>query len=144
MVDYSRAKLYTIRNTVNDKLYIGSTVRTLAQRMTQHRSAAKNNYVYPLYEAMRSIGIDKFYIELLVDCPCERKEQLHAMEGSKIRGINTLVPNGYNVRIAGPPLGYNKKYNFDTMFEVKSFIAKCAQSGKVAAEHYATTLAAEM
>ena len=95
--DFGLGKVYVIRNTENAKCYVGSTVRTLAQRMVQHRSVAlKSNLNLPLYVAMREIGISKFYVELLEDAPCERREQLLKAEGIKIRELNTLVPNGYN------------------------------------------------
>jgi len=103
--NYAQGKVYVIRNEVNDKLYVGSTVRTLAQRMVQHRSVAKTNHPgfaeFPLYVAMSELGIEKFYIELLEDFPCERKEQLNKKEGERIREMKTLAPIGYNARIAG-------------------------------------------
>ena len=43
-----------------------------------------------LYEAMREIGADNFYIELVKECPCENVEQLRAMEGEYIRTMGTL------------------------------------------------------
>jgi len=99
--DFGLGKVYVIRNTENAKCYVGSTVRTLAQRMSQHRMAALKNSNFPLYVAMREIGISKFYVELLLDAPCERREQLHKVEGNKMRELNTLTPNGYNVVVAG-------------------------------------------
>ena len=101
--NFSLGKVYVIRNTDNDKVYVGSTVRTLAQRMAQHRPACKNERKagYPLYEAMNELGVDKFYIELLEDVPCERREQLTAAEGRYIRELKTIAPDGYNSYIAG-------------------------------------------
>ena len=49
-----------------------------------------------LYEAMREIGADRFYIELVKECPCENVEQLPAPEGEYIRTMATL-----NHQIAG-------------------------------------------
>jgi len=102
--NYALGKVYVIRNTENAKLYVGSTVRTLAQRMAQHRKCitstrTKDNQL--LYRNMRELGVAKFYIELVADFPCERCEQLHAEEGRLIREMNTLSPSGYNDRIAG-------------------------------------------
>ena len=37
--DFGLGKVYVVLNTVNAMKYIGSTVRTLAQRMAQHRRA---------------------------------------------------------------------------------------------------------
>jgi len=101
---YTNSKIYVIRNGMNEKLYVGSTTSSLSKRMVQHRSDAKTNrpgYEFPLYVAMRELGIEHFYIELLEDFPCERKEQLNKKEGERIREMKTLAPIGYNARIAG-------------------------------------------
>ena len=102
-ISYETGKVYVIHNTVNDKKYVGSTTRTLAQRMVQHRcyynKGTKKNY--PLYKAMGELGVDKFYIELFKDAPCERKEQLHKAEGEVIRELKTFAPDGYNATIPG-------------------------------------------
>lgn len=99
--DYSKGKIYMIRNTENDKLYIGSTCQTLSQRMAKHRNSAKDDRSthYPLYVAFNEIGVSKFYIELLEDFPCERQEQLLKREGELIR-LHESHANGYNSKVA--------------------------------------------
>ena len=100
--DYGWSKLYVIVNTVNDLQYVGSTTRPLARRMVEHRARAKEGAEgsdFPLYKAMREIGINRFSIELLEDVPCNRKEELNVLEGRAIRAMRTLVPNGYNAEI---------------------------------------------
>ena len=100
--DYRLGRIYVIRNTVNEKLYVGSTVRTLAQRMAQHRKeAAQGQNEILLHKAMRELGADKFYIELVKDNPCERREQLHLEEGKCMREMKATVPDGYNMKVAG-------------------------------------------
>ena len=99
--NYALGKIYVIRNTGNAKLYTGSTIRTLAERMAEHRKRALANADYPLYASMRELGMEKFYIELIADFPCERCEQLNAEEGRRIRALGSLVPNGYNLNVAG-------------------------------------------
>ena len=99
--DYSKGKIYLIRNTLNELLYVGSTCQTVAQRMTAHRSFAKNtNKIGPIYIAMRELGADNFYIELFADYPCERGEQLTRREGEVMRELGTLK-TGYNKNQAG-------------------------------------------
>jgi hypothetical protein len=98
--DYSKGKIYIIRNTENNKVYIGSTCQTLAQRMTCHRKVAKPRQHYVLYQAFNDIGVHKFYIELIEDYPCERSEQLFQREGFFIRKYNS-VNNGYNMKFTG-------------------------------------------
>jgi len=101
MPPYAEGRVYVVLNTVNDKKYVGSTVCALSKRMGEHRTAATSANGRPLYVAMRELGVDKFYIELVKDFPCERKEQLNAEEGRVIRELNTVWPNGYNKNIAG-------------------------------------------
>ena len=103
-ISYETGKVYVILNTKNDMKYVGSTVRTLAQRMANHRKAAKTTRARDeclLYDAMRDFGVEHFYIELVKDHPCDRKEQLSTEEGKSIREMKSLAPNGYNMRVAG-------------------------------------------
>lgn len=94
---YQSGKIYCIRNSIDDDIYIGSTCTPLSQRMVKHRSEAKRRpNVMPLYAKMNEHGIEHFYIELLEDCPCETKEQLNKREGELIRQLG-----GLNKRIAG-------------------------------------------
>jgi group I intron endonuclease len=97
--DYSNGKVYVIRNTVNDKVYVGSTTQPLCKRMVEHRIDSKTK-TGKIYQKMREIGIEKFYIELLELCPCQTQEQLNQREGELIRQHNSMV-DGYNSEIAG-------------------------------------------
>jgi len=123
MPSYANGRVYAVLNTLNDKKYIGSTTCPLSKRMGEHRLAAAKGNGRPLYVAMRELGVDKFYIELVKDCPCERREQLRREEGQAIREMNTTVPNGYNSRIAGrTAVEYTREYyaaNKDLVCEKK-------------------------
>ena len=79
MPDYSNAKIYKITNTVNDKIYIGSTTKTLVQRMCVHRCHAKIKKSR-WYKAMIRHGVENFTIKLIIDYPCENKEELYTKE----------------------------------------------------------------
>lgn len=77
--------VYIITNTENDKVYIGSTEQPLHRRMNEHRSRAKRNKRYALYDEMRKVGIEKFSIAALVEgVP---SEDLHRVELDKIKGF---------------------------------------------------------
>ena len=95
--DYTKGKIYIIRNSENDLTYIGSTCQTLAQRMAQHRKDMKNpkRQHMRLYKTMIELGKDAFYIELLEDYPCQRQEELLKKEGERIREyqskLNTVI-----------------------------------------------------
>ena len=100
--DYTKGKIYIIRNSENDLTYIGSTCQTLAQRMAQHRKDMKNpkRQHMRLYKTMIELGKDAFYIELLEDYPCQRQEELLKKEGERIREyqskLNTVISGRSN------------------------------------------------
>lgn len=63
--------VYLIRNKQNNKLYVGSTQRSLYGRLTQHKSALKRN-CHPNKQIQADynlFGVDNFEIELLAICP---------------------------------------------------------------------------
>lgn len=97
--DYSKGKIYVIRNNIDDRTYIGSTCQTLSQRMTQHRQNIKDlkKNSTKLYQAMIELGIENFYIELIEEYACETQEQLRKREGENIRSYQSTM----NQAIAG-------------------------------------------
>ena len=96
--DYNNGKIYCIRNMIDDDIYVGSTTQPLSKRMVWHRQTLlrddRNNTM--LYQKMKQHGIDTFYIELLVEHPCDNLEQLRQKEGEYIRNVGNL-----NMYIAG-------------------------------------------
>lgn len=93
---YQKAKIYKILNSLDDEIYIGSTVEKLTQRMAKHRSKCETKQNYRIYQHMLKHGKDNFYIELIEHYPCNSKEELTAREGEWIRTIGTL-----NQKVAG-------------------------------------------
>lgn len=91
--------IYIIKNTVNDLCYIGQSV-DYNYRFRKHKEEAlrgRIEYRDCLHTAMRELGVDKFYVEVLeenVDNPDER-------EIYYINKLNTIYPNGYNVASGG-------------------------------------------
>ena len=85
MIDYQQGKVYRILQDGTKTVYIGSTTQTLSQRMAGHRKAMKHWPGRKLYTLMAEVGVDRFTIELIVDCPCERREILNRAEGEQIR-----------------------------------------------------------
>ena len=86
-VDFKNGKVYVIRNSVNDLVYVGSTCQSLSQRMAQHRRDCNNKRhdAMKLYVLMKELGVDKFYIELLEYYPCNTREELYKREGECMR-----------------------------------------------------------
>lgn len=92
--------IYIIRNTVNQKVYIGQTTMTVHERFLAHLkpSTSKLKRNYKLYNAMNKYGCDKFYVETLEELvPIEdldRKEQEYIfMYDSFNKGYNA-TPGG--------------------------------------------------
>jgi len=75
-----------IRNSENDKVYIGSTTQKLNKRLNEHRSRAANGKRYLLYDEMRKIGTDKFTIEPILEIPGATQEEIHRAELDAIKG----------------------------------------------------------
>ena len=91
-MDYKSARIYQIRKTIDDDVYVGSTCQPLSKRMAYHRGSMNETAKQhrPLYVKMKEYGVDCFYIELIEECPCENKEQLRKREGHFIRRLGTL------------------------------------------------------
>ena len=64
--------IYKIVNKVNNKCYIGQTIRHYGQRWRNHRSEAFNvnsaKYDYPLYRAIRKYGLENFDFIIIEEC----------------------------------------------------------------------------
>ncbi len=118
MPDYQNGKIYTIRCRDDPELiYVGSTTQPLSQRWQEHKRHSKNpkhnSYNIHFYQVLRDKGIDNFYIELYIECPCENREQLTKHEGKLIREIGTI-----NTRIAGRT---DKEYQEDNKDKIKQY-----------------------
>ena len=97
--DFKNGRIYCIRNHICDDIYIGSTTQPLSKRMQKHRESiySKRDGNMLLYQKMREIGKQRFFIELYEECPCKNIEQLRKREGEVIRElkptINTRIEN---------------------------------------------------
>ena len=91
--DYKNGKIYCIRNYITDDIYIGSSCeKYLSKRWVKHKSNINydRDKNMPLYQKMRELGVENFYIELIENYPCESQDQLRAREGHYIREMATL------------------------------------------------------
>lgn len=97
MTKYGR--IYIIRNTVNEKVYIGQTHVSIKLRFQNHLSAARRGLDYVIGKAIRKYGEDKFYIELLEECTIE---ELNDREKYWVAFFNSTNNKfGYNMSIGG-------------------------------------------
>lgn len=91
--------IYKITNLINNKIYIGQTIKTVEKRFNQH----KNNYIKPyfsqivLYKAMKKYGIDNFSCEEIEEV---ENKQLDEREKYWIKHYNSYY-DGYNSTIGG-------------------------------------------
>lgn len=98
--------IYIIRNTINNKVYIGQTRTSVRQRWREHlRHAQYGEQV--INRAMKKYGVDKFYIETLEICSLEvldyREMYYIDLYGS------TNKSKGYNVSIGGNTPRFKRK-----------------------------------
>jgi hypothetical protein len=96
--DYKNSKIYKIYSLSNpDLVYVGSTTQPLSKRLAVHRRdyRAWKNGGKKYLSSFDIIDVcDDYRIELLEECPCDNREQLHKTEGKYIKEltcVNKLV-----------------------------------------------------
>ena len=71
--------IYKVTNKINDKIYIGQTIRKLYQRKAGHKcSAIKKKNISYFHNALRKYNIDNFEWEVIEEC--NSKEDLDLAE----------------------------------------------------------------
>ena len=101
--DYSQGKIYCIRNSISDDIYIGSTCQSLSQRMAQHRldKRREKHQNRSIYKLMNEVDDDNvFYIELVEDYPCENHYQLRKRGGELKREMKPTLNKQIECRTA--------------------------------------------
>lgn len=115
--------IYLIINKINGKMYVGQTTRSLHVRWLEHCSSPKRCPY--LYNAIKYYGKDNFTIEEVVEC--KSLEEMNYREPFYIKSLNTLAPNGYNLK----PGGNNKRQHVSS----KKKIAKTMLGVPKSEEH---------
>ena len=109
-------------------IYIGQTIKSVEERWKQHKQSSSNCRY--LKNAFKKYGIDKFNFKII--CICFDKD-LDKFEIQYIDSLNTLVPNGYNIRAGGNRGRHNeetKKKISDTLKNRTDIIRINYQFGK--------------
>lgn len=109
--------IYKISNTINNKIYIGQTVKKRpTDRFSQHRYEARhlsNNskHVSILHEAMAKYGVDNFLFEIIEEV---ENNLLDEREQYWICYYNSITPNGYNITKGGNGTkGYSREQSIE-------------------------------
>lgn len=98
--------IYVIRNTINNKVYIGQTRTSVNQRWSEHLRHARYGDQL-INRAMRKYGVDKFYIETLEICEVSEldKREMYYIDLYD----STDKSKGYNVSIGGNTPRFKRK-----------------------------------
>ena len=101
--------IYKITNTLNDKVYIGQTIKTVQKRFTQHKNNSNKEYFSQivLYKAFNKYGIENFICEEIEEVP---NDKLDEREKYWIEYYDSYF-NGYNSSLGGRT---SQLYNWDT------------------------------
>lgn len=102
--------IYLISNDINDKLYIGKTVTTVAERYSKHKYNMINYQdTCAIHHAMRKYGFEHFQVAELEKCD---NNILSEREKYWIAYYNTYE-NGYNCTPGGDG---NPKYDYEFIY----------------------------
>lgn len=88
--------IYIIKNTINEKVYIGQTSRTLEIRWKEYLRHYKRGD-QAIYAAMRKYGIENFFVEKIEECEEDRLDEREIYWIQKYNSFN----NGYNSTLGG-------------------------------------------
>lgn len=95
--------IYKISNTINNKVYIGVTSRTIEERFAEHKNRIEERNSIHLYQAMEKYGRNNFYVELIDTA--QTKEEMFEKEKYYIK-LYDSYNNGYNMTLGGEGVKY--------------------------------------
>ena len=88
--------LYKITNLLNNKNYIGVTIRNPEDRFAEHKRPSSTSFIG---KAIQSDGVENFSFEVLLTNI--KDENISQLECEYIKKFNSLLPNGYNADLGG-------------------------------------------
>ena len=92
MSKYSESKIYKLTSSQTDKVYIGSTIKSLNARFSDHKCDYKR-WLKSQMHNISSYDLLQFAdvkIELIKEFPCETKKELEKEEGKLILENNCV------------------------------------------------------
>lgn len=109
-------RIYIIRNTINNKVYIGQTIHSVKLRFSKHLTAARKGSDYVIGKAIRKYGEENFYVETLEEC---LRKELNEREIYYISLYNSTNPKfGYNMSKGGNKTAKRKRYDDDVILSL--------------------------
>ena len=89
MPNYENGKIYKLTCDKSDKIYIGSTVQSLNERLSKH----KNNKNKKNCTSKQLFELGEVKIELIENYPCDTKKELETKERHYIQKYKDIVVN---------------------------------------------------
>lgn len=89
--------IYIIKNTINEKVYIGQTSISAEERFKSHLKLLQSNSKQLIYKAIKKYGKDKFYIETLQTCLLDELDEKEEFWIEKYKSFG----KGYNLCAGG-------------------------------------------
>lgn len=89
--------IYKITNNINNKIYIGQTVRNIKERFREHLKNANSESKQPLYRAIAKYGKENFTIDIIEECNINKINEREIYYINKMNSYN----NGYNATLGG-------------------------------------------
>jgi hypothetical protein len=120
MSKYSESKIYKLTSSQTDKVYIGSTIKSLDVRFSNHKAHYKSWLKSQINKITSSdlLQYDDVKIELIKEFPCETRKELEKEEGKLI-----LENNCVNKYVVGrTKKEYDKIYRHKNKEKYKEYV----------------------
>jgi group I intron endonuclease len=88
--------IYLLKNKINNKCYVGQTIRTLKKRWYEH--CARVDGCIILNDAIKKYSSENFETSIIIEV---ENDKLDEYEVEYIKQYNSLYPNGYNIQTGG-------------------------------------------
>lgn len=116
--DRRKFKIYIIRNTVNGKVYVGKTSKTIEHRWKAHINCSKRELDYHFHRAIRKYGPEAFVLQELDET--DDQNTANVLEMAYIQ-IAMSTDSRY---------GYNRTFGGDGVLATPETLAKMSKSLK--------------
>lgn len=90
--------IYKVTNNINNKIYIGQTIKTLENRRKSHIQEANRGSAFYFHKAIKKHGLNNFTWEILKNC--NSTNELNRQEITYIKYFDSLN-KGYNMTSGG-------------------------------------------